>query len=202
MHYITSCGPQESRQGGAGRNRGGTSNSGKKWESADKPGSVEGSHSSGTIVTERLKQPTRVRCGPHHAPLFGLAPDGVYLATDCCQPRGALLPHLFTLACAPANRAIGGLFSAALSVGSRRPGVTWRPALWSPDFPPHLAMQRLPGRLPSSLYAVTRADARLFNGLYRDNPFFHHEAHETRKNGFCTTKNTEVTEKNGAWACA
>jgi len=30
----------------------------------------------------------------------------------------------------------GGLFSAALSVGSRLPGVTWHPAQWSPDFPP------------------------------------------------------------------
>ena len=34
--------------------------------------------------------------------LFGLAPSGVYHATDCYQLRGALLPHLFTLtgACA------------------------------------------------------------------------------------------------------
>lgn len=30
----------------------------------------------------------------------------------------------------------GGIFSAALSVGSRLPGITWHPALWSPDFPP------------------------------------------------------------------
>ncbi|MES1940327.1 hypothetical protein T5B8_08794 [Salinisphaera sp. T5B8] len=34
------------------------------------------------------------------------------------------------------ERAIGGLLSVALSVGSRLPGVTWHPALWSPDFPP------------------------------------------------------------------
>src|SRR5690606_3393530 len=34
--------------------------------------------------------------------LFGLAPSGVYHATNCCQSRGALLPHPFTLtgACA------------------------------------------------------------------------------------------------------
>ena len=32
-------------------------------------------------------------------------------------------------------RAIGGLLSVALVVGSRLPGVTWHPALWSPDFP-------------------------------------------------------------------
>ncbi len=29
--------------------------------------------------------------------LFGLAPSGVYRATNCCQSRGALLPHPFTL---------------------------------------------------------------------------------------------------------
>ena len=31
----------------------------------------------------------------------------------------------------------GGLFSAALSVGSRLPEVIWYLALWSPDFPLH-----------------------------------------------------------------
>ena len=30
----------------------------------------------------------------------------------------------------------GGIFSVALSVSSRSPGVTWLPTLWSPDFPP------------------------------------------------------------------
>jgi len=30
----------------------------------------------------------------------------------------------------------GGIFSVALSVDSHPPGVTWRPALRSPDFPP------------------------------------------------------------------
>jgi hypothetical protein len=29
--------------------------------------------------------------------LFGLAPNGVYHAASCCQLRGALLPHPFTL---------------------------------------------------------------------------------------------------------
>ena len=29
--------------------------------------------------------------------LFGLAPGGVYLAANCYQTRGALLPHPFTL---------------------------------------------------------------------------------------------------------
>ena len=66
-------------------------------------------------------------------PLFGLAPGGVCRAVRRCPRRGALLPHRFTLTapCGP----FGGLLSVALSVGSRRPGVTWHPALWSPDFP-------------------------------------------------------------------
>jgi len=77
--------------------------------------------------------------GHANGSLFGLAPSGVYLATDCCQPCGALLPHLFTLTGACALRR---LFSVALSVGSRLPGVTWHSALWSPDFPPfHIGEQ-------------------------------------------------------------
>ncbi|MFT5501894.1 MAG: hypothetical protein ACI88G_002034 [Woeseiaceae bacterium] len=35
----------------------------------------------------------------------------------------------------------GGIFSVALSMGSHPPGVTWRPALRSPDFPPHCKKQ-------------------------------------------------------------
>jgi len=63
---------------------------GRNMESADKPGSVVSSHSSWTCVATSLEQPTR---GPHgscvgllHAPLFGLALGGVYLAaavTSC-----------------------------------------------------------------------------------------------------------------------
>jgi len=57
-------------------------------EPACKPGSVEDSHSSRTRVAARLKRPTRgharaTRCGATPlAPLFGLAPGGVYPATD------------------------------------------------------------------------------------------------------------------------
>jgi hypothetical protein len=69
--------------------------------------------------------------------LFGLAPGGVYLATECCHLRGALLPHHFTLTGPTLASRTGGIFSVALSVGSRLPGVTWHPALWSPDFPLH-----------------------------------------------------------------
>jgi len=41
-----------------------------------------------------------------------------------------------TLSPLPAPKRLGGLLSAALVVGSRRPDVIWHPALWSPDFPP------------------------------------------------------------------
>src|SRR5205814_3754196 len=61
------------------------------------------------------------------------------LACHCCyQQRGGLLPHLFTRS----QVAPGGLFSVPLSVGSPRPGVTRRTALWSSDFP-------LPADLPT-----------------------------------------------------
>src|SRR5687768_11208368 len=74
----------------------------------------------------------------------------------CCQTRGALLPHLFTLT----QVALSGLFSVPLSVGSPRPGVTRRTALWSSDFPLLPALrslrsgyqqQRSPGSLRRSL---------------------------------------------------
>ena len=43
-----------------------------------------------------------------------------------------------TLSPLPALARLGGLLSAALSVSSHFPGVTWRSALRSPDFPPPL----------------------------------------------------------------
>ena len=74
----------------------------------------------------------------HYAPLFGLAPSGVYHATSGYPLRGALLPHHFTLT----NINTGGLFSAALSVGFHPPGVTWHSVLRSPDFPPQTDVWR------------------------------------------------------------
>ena len=65
-------------------------------------------------------------CSERGLPAFRLAPES-----------GALLPHLFTLACASREReAIGDLVSVALSVASLRLGVTQRSARRSPDFPP------------------------------------------------------------------
>ena len=48
--------------------------------------------------TPQAIYPDAVRVTPI-ASLFDLAPDGVYLATNCYQLCGALLPHPFTLTC-------------------------------------------------------------------------------------------------------
>jgi len=129
---------------------------GEKWESAGKPGSVVGNHSSGMHVAVHLKQPTRkharaARCSTRlRASLFGLAPGGVCRAVDVTADA---VRSYRTLSPLPSceNARLGGLLSVALSVGSRPPGVTWRLALWSPDFPPFsTGKQRLPGRLPQA----------------------------------------------------
>jgi len=39
------------------------------------------------------------------------------------------------LAISPLPEKTGGIFSVALSVGLRPPGITRHPALWSSDFP-------------------------------------------------------------------
>ncbi len=59
----------------------------KMNESADKPGFVVNSHLSRVGVTTYLKRPTRISnvgstCAIAHGFLFGLAPGGVYRATD------------------------------------------------------------------------------------------------------------------------
>ncbi len=71
-------------------------------------------------------------------PLFGLAPSGVCHATSVTSGPVRSYRTLSPLPVRPARTraAIGGLLSAALSVASRRPGVTRHPALWSSDFPP------------------------------------------------------------------
>jgi hypothetical protein len=112
-----------------------------KEKSVDKPGSVVDNHSSGTNVTVCLKQPTRIPHGVRDdfavtwIPIWSCSEWG-FPCHACCQSRGALLPHHFTL-----TSKRGGIFSVALSVDSRLPGVTWHSALWSPDFPP-FAKQR------------------------------------------------------------
>ena len=65
--------------------------------------------------------------------LFGLAPSGVChagtVASDAVRSYRTISPL-------PRIDMQGGIFSVALSVDSHLPGVTWRFALRSPDFPP------------------------------------------------------------------
>src|SRR3989441_5309763 len=70
--------------------------------------------------------------------LFGLAPGGVCLAGRSPGRRWALTPPFHPYPTAPLRRQTppGGVISVALSFGSPRLGITQRPALWSPDFPP------------------------------------------------------------------
>ena len=112
-----------------------------------------GNHSSGITVTSILKQPTRRHRGPRHSlPIWSCSRWGLpchnLLPVARCALTAPFHPYLPT----PIGGA-GGIFSAALSVGSRPPGITWHPALWSPDFPPFrlTAKARLPGRLPRLL---------------------------------------------------
>ena len=62
--------------------------------------------------------------------LFGLAPGGVYPATVIANNA---VRSYRTISPLPIET--GGIFSVALSIGSRRPDVIWHLALWSPDFP-------------------------------------------------------------------
>ena len=69
-------------------------------ESACKPDPVEDDHLSGVAVTERPRATYPEHIGRAALYLFGLAPDGVYLAAPVTRCAGGLLPHRFTLACA------------------------------------------------------------------------------------------------------
>ena len=83
-------------------------------------------------LPERIGRGTRALC-------LALLQTGVTVPQDVTILRGGLLPHLFTLA--RTKRAFSSL-SRWRSVfcgpfqGLLPPGVTRRPPLWSPDFPP------------------------------------------------------------------
>ena len=110
-----------------------------KW--TDKPGSVEDDHSSRRTITHTLKRPTRIQHGPClKDPYLVLLPVGFtmpWTVTSHAVRSYRTLSPLPPISIARYHNE-GGLLSAALSVGSHRPGVTWHLALWSPDFPPLL----------------------------------------------------------------
>ncbi len=72
---------------------------------------------------------------PSRTPLFGLAPGGVYPAVPVAKNAVRSYRTISPLPNIGEKPMSGGIFSAALSVDLRLPGVTWHPALWSPDFP-------------------------------------------------------------------
>src|SRR2546428_3138320 len=80
----------------------------------------------------------RARRATVNALLFGLAPGGVCLVGRSPGRRWALTPpfHPYPTASLRRQTPPGGVISVALSFGSPRLGVTQRPALRSPDFPP------------------------------------------------------------------
>src|SRR5579884_239421 len=93
-------------------------------------------HLSGMAVASHLVRPTRSSSDPGRVSLPAWpCSDWGLPCRVCYQTRGGLLPHRFTLTL----RTKGGLFSVALSVALRRPGVTWQSALWSSDFPQRAA---------------------------------------------------------------
>ena len=83
-------------------------------------------------VTRHLERPTRGSGGP------GRTSPPIWPCSDWGLPCHALLPGArwaLTPPFHPYLPVTGGLFSVALSVALRRPGVTWQSALWSSDFP-------------------------------------------------------------------
>jgi len=135
-------------------------------ELADKPGSVVGSHSSGTMVTHRLKQPTRrlrraadVR---RRACLFGFAPSGVYLAVRVATSAVSSYLAISTLPDPVSRPAIGGIFSVALSVALGR-GL--HPRLIAPRR--YLALCPMEPGLSSTRQSTQRLPGQLRHAVYR-----------------------------------
>jgi len=79
--------------------------------------------------------PRLCRCGSHLAAYLALLRLGVTLPPLLPAARWALTPPFHPYPSETLRPPPGGLFSVALSVAFRRPGVTWQSTLWSSDFP-------------------------------------------------------------------
>src|SRR5437870_6543907 len=140
------------------------------WEQAYKPGSVTGpltlpsppsrgvrsmrSYQTATISLGRLLPGASCSlpgdaAGRLISPYVALHRAGFSQVSGHPEPR-ALLPHDCTLTLHPSiARGAGRYVSVALSLWSPPLGVTQRPALWCPDFPPKTCgLRRSPGLLP------------------------------------------------------
>jgi hypothetical protein len=146
-----------------------------KAGAGNKPGSVEDNHSSATAVTGCLKQPTREPArNRRHA--RALLPYLVLLRAGFAMPRPVTSRAVRSYRTfSPFPACVGGIFSVALSMGSRPPGVTWRPVRRSPDFPPParansdcLADSCLPGpRILPEIPAIARQDGLVHDRVAR-----------------------------------
>lgn len=132
------------------------------WEQTYKPGSVPPLRAAAVISLERaLPRASSSRPGDSAgsliSPYIALHRAGFAQVAGRPAPR-ALLPHVCTLAglSRPRKQKFRRFVSVALSFGLPRLGVTQRPALWCPDFPPEaslsLSLRRPPGLLPSVSY--------------------------------------------------
>src|SRR3569832_3033131 len=122
-------------------------------------------------VAAHLKRPTQGRRGPRH-----VSPYLVLLRVGFTVPRRVAtraVRSYRTISPLPALADIGGIISVALSVGSRPPGVTWHPALWSPDYPPYpRGIQRLSGRLRAQYFSrVSALWRRCYSSACNDTAF-------------------------------
>src|SRR5262249_20609156 len=106
-------------------------------------GSLRGDHLTGAMVSHRL---VATDPGVHAGRDTPLPLYAVLLRTGFGEPTPSpapLVSSYLTVSPLPAAASpfarcappVGGLLSVPLSVGSRPPGVTRRPALWSSDFP-------------------------------------------------------------------
>ena len=101
-----------------------------------------GDHPSCPSIAIGIMRPTRKHGGrrcPDKSRLFpylALLQVGFASTPRCHEAWCALTAPFHPCLCSlPREGAIGGLLSVALSVASRRLGVTQHPARWSPDFP-------------------------------------------------------------------
>ncbi len=130
-----------------------TGGKGERWEPAGKPGSVLGNHSSGTAVTDGLKQPTRKHRGPRHCfPIWSCSRWGL--------PCRSVLPPARCALTAPFHpypvhaEAIQGRYLFCCTFRRLAPPRRYlapcpvEPGLSSP--PRLTRTERLPGRLPGA----------------------------------------------------
>ena len=112
---------------------------GERERSCRKPSSVRPQADGWSSVWDGRHRPPRAtyprlprrpgRCGSHLAAYLVLLRLGVTVPPLLPAARWALTPPFHPY---PVR---GGVFSVALTVASRRPGVTWQPTRWSSDFP-------------------------------------------------------------------